>query len=121
MSFTSSDANQKPRSRSGSIGSNASQSFIGGFKSLYASLTKSGSTSSHKKEKENRVSAANKKWFDQGEQEGGGAAPPQRPPRKARSTASSMTSGQGGGYQSYNKRQNKSTTNLNQVRQLPLK
>ena len=109
MSFTSSETGgRKPRSRSGSIGSNASQSFIGGFKSLYASLTKSGS---NKKEKENRVSAANKAWFDQGD--GPGKAAPQRPPRKARSTASSMTSGQG--YSSYNKRQNKSTTNLDQV------
>jgi len=110
MSFTSSETGggRKPRSRSGSIGSNASQSFIGGFKSLYASLTKSGS---NKKEKENRVSAANKAWFDQGD-DGPGKAAPQRPPRKARSTASSMTSGQG--YSSYNKRQNKSTTNLDQ-------
>ena len=117
------ESGRKPRSRSGSIGSEAGKSLIGSFKSLYASLTKTGGGSSgggeSKKEKENRVSAANKAWFDQGTPDGGAVhgatAAPQRPPRKARSTASSMTSGQDM-YSSYNKRQNKSTNNLNAVR-----
>merc|ERR1719471_1937322 len=76
-----------------------------------------------KKEKENRVSAANKAWFDQGTPDGavhGATAAPQRPPRKARSTASSMTSGQDM-YSSYNKRQNKSTNNLNADYNRPLR
>lgn len=126
MSFTG-EPGRKPRSRSGSIGSEAGKSLIGSFKSLYASLTKTGGGSSgggeSKKEKENRVSAANKAWFDQGTPDGavqGATAAPQRPPRKARSTASSMTSGQDM-YSSYNKRQNKSTNNLNADYNRPLK
>ena len=94
MSFTSHD-----RGRRSSTGSD-SKSLIGSFKSLYASLTKSG-----KKDKENRVNAANRAWFDH---DGQGA--PKRPPRKTRSTASSMASG----YSGYNKRHNKSSTHLNQ-------
>jgi len=99
MSFSGSDRNHQRRSSTGS----ESKSLIGSFKSLYATLTKSG-----KKEKENRVSAANKAWFDRDD----GQGTPKRPPRKARSTASSMAGG-GVSYSGYNKRQNKSTTQLN--------
>merc|ERR1719367_132246 len=77
------------------------------MKSLYSSLRR-GSVQSQKKEKENRVSAANRAWFDDGtDQE------PIAPPRKTRSQVSSSSAGKtAGGYQKNNRAYSHSTTNV---------
>merc|ERR1719510_203826 len=75
---------------SSEVGNN--RSFLGSMKSLYASLRR-GSVQSQKKEKENRVNAANRAWFDDGTD-----PEPKAPPRKTRSQVSSL-SGHGGSGQ----------------------
>ena len=83
------------------------KSFLGSMKSLYSSLRR-GSVQNQRKEKENRVSAANRAWFDDGtDQE------PIAPPRKTRSQVSSLSGGKGaGGYQKSNRAYSHSTTNI---------
>ena len=83
------------------------RTFLGSMKSLYASLRR-GSVQSQKKEKENRVSAANRAWFDDGtDQE------PIAPPRKTRSQVSSLSGGKGpGSYQKSNRAYSHSSTNI---------
>merc|ERR1739844_369143 len=81
------------------------RSFLGSVKTLYASLRR-GSVQSQKKEKENRVTAANRAWFDDGtDQE------PKAPPRKTRSQISSLSGG-GSQIQRGNRAYSRSSTNI---------
>jgi len=83
------------------------RSFLGSMKSLYSSLRR-GSVQNQKKEKENRITAANKAWFDDGtDQE------PIAPPRKTRSQVSSLSGGKAtGSYQKSNRAYSHSSTNI---------
>ena len=78
---------------------------LGSMKSLYASLRR-GSVQSQKKEKENRVNAANRAWFDDGT-----TPEPKAPPRKTRSQVSSMSGGGGSGPRN-NRAYSHSSTNI---------
>merc|ERR1712064_201383 len=81
--------------------------FLGSMKSLYASLRR-GSVQSQKKEKENRVNAANRAWFDDGTD-----PEPRAPPRKTRSQVSSLSGGGGTGHIPRNNRAySHSSTNI---------
>jgi len=83
------------------------RSFLGSVKSLYASLRR-GSVQSQKKEKENRVSAANRAWFDDGTD-----SEPKAPPRKTRSQVSSLGGGTGvGNIQRNTRAYSRSSTNI---------
>ena len=114
MSFTAKDSPQANKNKNGenSILSNTSaspngnnRSFLGSVKTLYASLRR-GSVQSQKKEKENRVTAANRAWFDDGtDQE------PKAPPRKTRSQISSLSGG-GSQIQRGNRAYSRSSTNI---------
>merc|ERR1719510_669940 len=90
---------------SSEVGNN--RSFLGSMKSLYASLRR-GSVQSQKKEKENRVNAANRAWFDDGTD-----PEPKAPPRKTRSQVSSLSGGGGSGQIRRNNRAySHSSTNI---------
>ena len=116
MSFSTHDrrpAIKKNSSNDANINLNESSAngnnrgFLGSVKSLYASLRR-GSVQSQKKEKENRISAANRAWFDDGTD-----AEPKAPPRKTRSQVSSLSGGAGlGSIQRNNRAYSRSSTHI---------